>query len=70
MIITVSNDLALQTARKVAKLDGIPAGISSGAIIGAAFQIAARPENKGKTVVCVAPSNAERYMSTPLFEGL
>jgi len=54
----------------VAKLDGIPVGISSGAIIHAALQVAARAENKGKTVVCFAPSTAERYMSTPLFEGL
>jgi cysteine synthase A len=45
-------------------------GISSGAIIGAALQVAARPENTGKTVVCFAPSTAERYMSTPLFDAL
>ena len=69
-IITIANQDALGTARKVAKLDGIPVGISSGAIIHAALQVAARPENKGKTVVCFAPSNAERYMSTLLFEGL
>ena len=69
-IITVANQDALGTARKVARLDGIPVGISSGAIIHAALQVAARPENKGKTVVCFAPSNAERYMSTALFEGL
>jgi len=69
-IITIANEEALSTARKVAKLDGIPVGISSGAIIHAALKVAARPENKGKTVVCFAPSNAERYMSTLLFEGL
>ena len=69
-IITIANQDALATARKVAKLDGMPVGISSGAIIHAALQVAARPENKGKTVVCFAPSNAERYMSTLLFEGL
>ena len=69
-IITIANQDALGTARKVAKLDGIPVGISSGAIISAALQVAARAENKGKTVVCFAPSNAERYMSTLLFEGL
>lgn len=69
-IITIANEEALGTARKVAKLDGIPVGISSGAIIHAALKVAARPENKGKTVVCFAPSNAERYMSTLLFEGL
>lgn len=58
------------TARKVARREGIPVGISSGAIISAALQVAKRAENKGKTVVCFAPSNAERYMSTVLFEGL
>ena len=69
-IITITNQDALATARKVAKLDGIPVGISSGAIVHAALQVAARAENKGKTVVCFAPSNAERYMSTLLFAGL
>jgi cysteine synthase A len=69
-VIAVSNEDAFAMARKVAKLDGIPVGISSGAIIGAALQVAARPENKGKTVVCFAPSTAERYMSTPLFDTL
>lgn len=69
-VIAVANEEAFAMARKVAKLDGIPVGISSGAIIHAALQVAARAENKGKTVVCFAPSTAERYMSTPLFEGL
>ena len=69
-IVTITNQDAVATARKVARLDGMPVGISSGAIISASLQIAARPENKGKTVVCFAPSNAERYMSTVLFEGL
>lgn len=69
-VLTVSNEEALTTARKMARLDGIPVGISSGAIISAALRLAARPENAGKTVVCFAPSNAERYMSTLLFEGL
>lgn len=69
-IIGVANEDAFSTSRKVAKLDGIPVGVSSGAIIHAALQIAKRAENRGKTVVCFAPSTAERYMSTPLFEGL
>jgi len=69
-VLTVTNQEAVETARKVARLEGIPVGISSGAIIHAALRVAARPENKGKTVVCFAPSNAERYMSTVLFEGL
>jgi len=69
-VIAVANEEAVATARKVARTDGIPVGISSGAIIFAALKVAARPENKGRTVVCFAPSNAERYMSTLLFEGL
>ena len=69
-IIPITNEDAVATARKVARQEGIPVGISSGAIIGAALQVAARKENQGKTVVCFAPSNAERYMSTVLFEGL
>lgn len=69
-IVTVTNQDAVATARKVARQEGMPVGISSGAIIWAALKIAARPENKGSTVVCFAPSNAERYMSTLLFEGL
>ncbi|MGW8270998.1 MAG: pyridoxal-phosphate dependent enzyme, partial [Burkholderiales bacterium] len=69
-VVAVANEEAFAMSRKVAKLDGIPVGISSGAIIHAALQVAARAENKGKTVVCFAPSTAERYMSTPLFEGL
>jgi cysteine synthase A len=69
-IITITNEDAIATARKVARQEGIPVGISSGAIISAALQVAARKENQGKTVVCFAPSNAERYMSTVLFEGL
>jgi cysteine synthase A len=69
-VLTVTNQEALDTARKVAKLDGIPIGISSGAIVCAALKVAARAANAGKTVVCFAPSNAERYMSTLLFEGL
>jgi len=69
-IIKITNEDAIATARKVARQEGIPVGISSGAIISAALQVAARKENQGKTVVCFAPSNAERYMSTVLFEGL
>ena len=69
-IITVSNDTALQWARKVAKTEGIPVGISSGAALTAAFRLAARDENAGKTIVVIIPSFAERYLSTALFEGL
>jgi cysteine synthase A len=69
-IITISNETALETARQAAKLEGIPVGISSGAAIAAALEVGARAENKGKTIVAVVPSFAERYLSTALFEGL
>jgi cysteine synthase A len=69
-IVTVTNDLALQWARKLAKTEGIPGGISSGAATYAALQVAAKPENAGKTIVAIIPSFAERYLSTALFEGL
>lgn len=69
-IITVTNETSLQWARKVAKTEGIPVGISSGAAIYAAMQVAAKPENEGKTIVTIIPSFAERYLSTALFEGI
>jgi cysteine synthase A len=69
-IILASNDNAVETARAVSKLDGIPVGISSGAAIWAGLQIAKRPGMAGKRVVTVVPSFAERYVTTVLFEGL
>lgn len=66
-IITISNATAFNTARQVAKLDGIPAGISSGATIAAALEVAKRPEMAGKTIVVIVASPAERYISTDLF---
>ncbi len=69
-IITISNETAFETARKVARLEGIPVGISSGAAVAAALEVGARPEMAGKTVVAIIPSFAERYLSTALFEGL
>jgi cysteine synthase A len=69
-IITISNETALETARRAAREEGIPVGISSGAAIAAALEVAARPENAGKTIVAIVPSFAERYLSTALFEGL
>ena len=69
-IVTVTNDIAFQYARKLARSEGIPVGISSGAAAYAALQLAARPENAGKTIVAIIPSFAERYLSTALFEGL
>jgi cysteine synthase A len=69
-IVTVSNDDALAFARACAKLEGIPVGISSGAALAAAVRVGKRGENKGKRIVVIIPSFAERYVSTALFEGL
>ncbi len=69
-VITISNETAFDTARKVARMEGIPVGISSGAAIAAALEVGARPEMAGKMIVAVIPSFAERYLSTALFEGL
>ena len=66
-IVTIGNETAFATARKAAKLEGIPVGISSGATIAAALEVGARPEMKGKTIVVIAASSAERYLSTDLF---
>jgi cysteine synthase A len=68
-VLLVSNDEAIETARRVAVLDGIPAGISSGAALACAIRVARRDEMKGRTVVTVLPSCAERYISTVLFEA-
>jgi cysteine synthase A len=68
--ITVSNEEAFQWARRLAKEEGIMAGISSGANMCAAAKLAARPEMAGKRIVAIMPSLGERYLSTPLFEGL
>src|SRR5450755_2206691 len=69
-IVTVGNQTAFDTARLVARLEGIPVGISSGAAVAAAIDVGRRPENAGKTIVIIIPSFAERYLSTALFEGL
>ncbi|MFN3229633.1 MAG: cysteine synthase A, partial [Asticcacaulis sp.] len=67
---TVSNDAAFAMARRAARTEGLPVGISSGAALEAAFRIAARDEAEGKTIVVIIPSFAERYLSTALFDGL
>ena len=69
-VIKIDNDTAFATARKLARLDGIPGGISTGANLAAALEIAKRPGMEGKRVLTVAPSFAERYLSTALFEGV
>ncbi|WP_313531978.1 cysteine synthase A [Shinella sp.] len=69
-VVTVSNDEAFANARLVARLEGVPVGISSGAALTAAVKVGSRPENAGKTIVVIIPSFAERYLSTALFEGL
>ena len=69
-VVTVSNQTSFETARLVGKLEGIPGGISTGANVAAALEVAARPEFRGKRIVTVAPSFAERYISSALFEGL
>jgi len=69
-VITIGNETAFDTARKVARLEGIPVGISSGAAIAAALEVGAGPGMAGKMIVAIIPSFAERYLSTALFEGL
>lgn len=68
-IVKISNEEAFEASRKVAKEEGILVGISSGAAIAAASQVANRPENKGKTIVVILPDTGERYLSTALFEA-
>ena len=69
-IITIGNETAFAVAREAARLDGIPAGISSGATLAAALEIGARPEMSGKVIVVIIASVAERYISTDLFADL
>jgi cysteine synthase A len=69
-VITVSNEAAVETARDAMQREGLAVGISSGASIRAAIELAKRPENKGKRILAIVPSNAERYLSTILFDHL
>ena len=66
-IIAVENDDAFATGKKVGKSEGVLVGISSGAAVWAAIELAKRPENKGKTIVALLPDTGDRYLSTPLF---
>ena len=66
-VIAVSNDAAFEQAKLLMKKEGISVGISSGAALYAAIQLAKRPENKGKNIVALLPDSGDRYYSTPLF---
>jgi len=69
-VLTIGNETAFETARLLAREEGIPVGISSGAAVAAAMELAARDDMKGKMIVVIIPSFAERYLSTPMFDGL
>ncbi|MBM3572946.1 MAG: cysteine synthase A [Alphaproteobacteria bacterium] len=69
-VIRIANETAFQTARQAARLEGLPGGISSGAALAAAIEIGQRADMAGKRIVCIVPSFAERYLSTPLFQDL
>jgi cysteine synthase A len=69
-VVTVPSAVAFDLARKLARIEGIPGGISSGAAVAGALQVGARPEMEGKMIVTIIPSFAERYLSTALFEGI
>ena len=66
-IIAVENEAAFATGRKIGKSEGVLVGISSGAAVSAAIELAKRPENRGKTIVALLPDTGDRYLSTPLF---
>lgn len=69
-VIRIGNETAFAMARKTAKIEGMPVGISSGAAIAAALELGSKEEMAGKMIVTILPSFAERYLSTPLFDGL
>jgi cysteine synthase A len=69
-VVKIGNQISFDTARHLARIEGIPCGISSGAAVAAALEIAARPGMEGKNIVIIIPSFAERYLSTALFEGM
>ena len=69
-IIPVENEDAFETGKAIARTEGVLVGISSGAAVWAAVQLAKRPENKGKTIVALLPDTGERYLSTPMFDNV
>jgi cysteine synthase len=69
-VIAVTNDAAFDMARRLARLEGVPVGISAGAAVAAALEIGKRPQMKGRVIVAVLPDFAERYISTALFDGV
>jgi cysteine synthase len=69
-VIRVNDNEAIETARNLAKKEGIFAGISSGAALAASLQLAGQPENEGKVIVVILPDTGERYFSTVLFENI
>ena len=69
-VLTIGNETSFEMARLIAKYEGIPVGISSGAAVAAALELAERDDMKGKQIVVIIPSFAERYLSTPMFDGL
>ncbi len=69
-IVTIANETAFETARRVARLEGLPVGISSGAALAAALEVGVRPEMAGRMLVVIVPSFAERYVTTALFDEL
>ena len=69
-VILIANETVFLTAQRMAALEGIPAGISSGAAVPTSLEVGRRPEMEGKLIVTILPSFAERYLSTPLFDGI